>query len=33
MSNDIIWACFYGSGVTLENGRSVDGGDDVGNAE
>ena len=33
MSNDIIWARFHGSGMTLEGGRSVDGGDDMGNAE
>ena len=33
MSLDIVWAHFHGSGVTLEGGRSVDGGDDMGNAE
>ena len=33
MSNDIIWAHCYGPGVMLEGGRSVDGGDDMGNAE
>ena len=33
MSLDIVWACFYGSGAMLEGGRSVDGSDDMGNAE
>ena len=33
MSNDIIWARFHGSGMMLEGGRSVDGGDNMSNAE
>ena len=27
-----IWACFYGSGATLEGGRSTESGGDVGDA-
>ena len=29
----MIWACLYGSGAALEGGRSVEGGDNMGNAE
>ena len=32
MSLDSVWACFHGSGVRLEGGRSTESGGDMGNA-
>ena len=30
MSNDIVWARFYSSGMTLEDGRSTESGGNMG---